>query len=229
ARAAISATHAVREAAPGARVLAIDPVIHVAPRPGRDPGPAAAYTEAQFQAWDMLAGRLEPGLGGGPGLLDVVGVNYYWDNQWELGGGPISPFDPRARPLRDLLAGVHARYGRPIFLAETSIEGERRADWLRHVGAEVRGAIRAGVPVEGICLYPVLSHPGWDDERYCPNGLLEMEARDGRRVEHAPLAAELRRQQHLLAAMLGEQAGEDRAEEADGPQPGRPRQPRVFD
>ena len=34
----------------------------------------------------------------------------------------------------DLLAGVHARYGRPVLLAETSIEGERRADWLRHVG-----------------------------------------------------------------------------------------------
>jgi hypothetical protein len=220
ARAAIATTHAVREAAPGARVLAVDPLIHVVPRPGQDPGPAAAYSEAQFQAWDMLAGRRSPELGGGPGLLDIVGVNHYWDNQWEHGGGPISPFDPRARPLRDLLAGVHARYGRPILLAETSIEGERRADWLRHVGAEVREAIRAGVPVEGFCLYPVLSHPGWDDDRYCPNGLLEMEARDGRRMEHAPLAAELRRQQHLLTAMLGEQAGEDRAEEADGPQPG---------
>jgi hypothetical protein len=132
-------------------------------------------------------------------------------------------FDPRARPLRELLAGVHARYGRPILLAETSIEGERRADWLRHVGAEVREAIRRGVPVEGVCLYPVLSHPGWDDDRYCPNGLLEMEARDGRRMEHAPLAAELRRQQQLLTAMLGIQAGKNRAEEADGPQPGSPR------
>jgi hypothetical protein len=58
-------------------------------------------------------------------------------NQWEHGGGPISPFDPRARPLRDLLAGVHARYGRPILLAETSIEGERRADWLRQ-GSRMR-------------------------------------------------------------------------------------------
>ena len=203
ARAAIAATQAVREAAPGARVLAIDPVIHVAPRPGRDPGPAAAYTGAQFQAWDMLAGRLEPGLGGGPGLLDVVGVNYYWDNQWEHGGGPISPFDPRARPLHALLAAVHARYGRPLFLAETSIEGELRASWLRHVAGEVREAVRRGVPVEGVCLYPVLSHPGWEDDRYCPNGLLEMAARDGRRIEHAPLAAELRCQHRLFGVLSG--------------------------
>jgi hypothetical protein len=226
ARATIAATHAVREAAPGARVLAIDPVIHVVPRAGQDPGPAAAYTEAQFQAWDMLAGRRAPGLGGAPGLLDVVGVNYYWNNQWEHGGGPISPFDPRARPLHARLAAVHARYGRPLFLAETSIEGDLRAPWLRHVGGEVREAIRRGVPVEGVCLYPVLSHPGWDDGRYCQNGLFEMEPHhDGRRPVHAPLAAELQLQQTLFAVLFGQQDGKNRAEGAGGPQPGPPRRP----
>jgi hypothetical protein len=106
-----------------------------------------------------------------------------------------------------MLAEVHARYGRPVFVAETSIEGDARASWLRHVSEEVRAAIRAGVPVEGICLYPVLSHPGWDDDRYCPNGLLEMEVRDGRRVEHAPLAEELHRQQRLFSALLCSAAG----------------------
>ncbi len=214
ARAAIAAVSAVRAVAPGARILAIDPVIHIAPAPGKDAGPALAHLEAQFQAWDMLVGRHAPELGGAPTMLDLVGVNYYWNNQWSCEhprllkghwlceGEPLSPFDPRARPLRGLLAGVHARYGRPIFVAETSIEGDRRADWLRHVGAEVREAIRAGIPVEGICLYPVLSHPGWDDDRYCPNGLLEMEVRHGRRVEHAPLVAELRRQQRLCESLF---------------------------
>ncbi|SDE56961.1 glycoside hydrolase family 1 protein [Belnapia rosea] len=214
ARAAIASASAVRAVAPGARILAIDPLIHIAPAPGKDAGPALAHLEAQFQAWDMLVGRHAPELGGAPTMLDLVGVNYYWNNQWSCEhprllkghwlceGEPLSPFDPRARPLRGLLAGVHARYGRPVFVAETSIEGERRADWLRHVGAEVREAIRAGIPVEGICLYPVLSHPGWDDDRYCPNGLLEMEVRAGRRVEHAPLAAELRRQQHLCETLF---------------------------
>ncbi len=202
ARAAIAATHAVREAAPGARVLAVDPLIHVAPRRGADPRPAAAYAEAQFRGWDMLAGRREPGLGGAPDTLDVVGVNYYWDNQWEHGGGTLAPSDPRRRPFRALLAEAHARYGRPVFVAETSIEGDRRAAWLRHVAEEARAAVRAGVPVEGVCLYPVLSHPGWDDDRYCPNGLFEMEVRDGRRVEHAPLVAELRRQRRLFEVLF---------------------------
>jgi hypothetical protein len=59
-----------------------------------------------------------------------------------------------------------------------------------------------GVPVEGICLYPVLSHLGWDDDRYCPNGLFELEARRGRRLVHAPLAAELHRQRALFGALF---------------------------
>ena len=28
---------------------------------------------------------------------------------------------------------------------------------------QVLTAIEAGVPVEGVCLYPILNHPGWDD------------------------------------------------------------------
>ncbi len=220
-RAAVAATRAVREAAPGARTLTAEPLIHIAPIPGQDPGIAAAHLDAQFEACDMLAGRRAPELGGGPDTLDVVGVNYYWNNQWLCqkaqqiegqwlcDGEPMSPFDPRTRPLRALLADVHARYGRPLLIAETSIEGDHRAGWLRHVATEARAAVRAGVPLEGLCLYPVLSHPGWEDDRYCANGLLEMEVRDGRRVEHAPLAAELRRQQRLFAAQRAGAPGEE--------------------
>jgi hypothetical protein len=182
--------------------MAIEPLIHLVPREGEDPRPVEAYLELQFQAWDMLAGRFEPGLGGSPELLDVIGVNYYWNNQEEYGGRPLPPDDPRRRPLSAMLADAHARYQRPIFLAETSIEGDGRAAWLRHVGEELRAALRGGVPIEGACLYPVLSHPGWDDDRYCANGLLEMEVREGRRVEHAPLADELRHQQALLQPLL---------------------------
>jgi hypothetical protein len=101
-----------------------------------------------------------------------------------------------------MLAEVHARYRRPVFVAETSIEGAPRAAWLRHICEEVRAAILMGVPVEGICLYPVLSHPGWDDDRYCDNGLLELRSVEGRRLVHAPLAAELRRQQALFRELF---------------------------
>ena len=215
--AAAASPAAARAAAPGTRVFAVDPVINVVPRPHVVPAPARTYTEAQYSPFDMLTGRLDPELGGGPQAIDAVGVNFYWNNQWlhpdaprPAGAGPdwrpsrdaLSVYDPRFRPFRDMLAEVHARYRRPVFVAETSIEGPPRAEWLRYVCEEVRAAILMGVPVEGICLYPVLSHPGWDDDRYCPNGLFELEARQGQRVVHAPLAAELRWQRALFGALF---------------------------
>jgi len=188
-RACLAAIHAVRDAAPGARVLATDPLIHVVPGAGQNPRGAAAASRAQWEAWDMLAGFREPGLGGGPGMLDVLGANYYWNNQWVHRGPALAMDDPRRRPLRDLLAGLHARYGRPVLLAETSIEGDGRAAWFRGMAAEVGAAVRAGGPAGGLCWYPIVSHPGWSNGRYCPNGLFEMQPLHGLRPVYAPLAA----------------------------------------
>ena len=42
---------------------------------------------------------------------------------------------------------------------------------FRYVMDEVNAAIQEGVPIEGVCLYPILNHPGWDNDRHCPNGL----------------------------------------------------------
>ncbi len=202
-RAAVAAAHAIREAAPGATVMAIEPLVHIAAGPGDDPELVAALNVAQLEAWDMLDGRLEPWLGGGPEAFDVVGVNYYWNHQWVHQVGRIGAHDPRYRPLYRLVEDIHAHYGRPIFVSETGIEGDVRAEWLRYIGRAMRDAVRAGVPLEGICLYPVMGHPGWDDDRYCPNGLLEMAPHDGRRRPvHAPLAEELVRQRQLFEALF---------------------------
>ena len=187
-RASLAAIRAVPDAAPGARILATDPLIQVVPGAGQDPRGAAAATRAQWEAWDMLAGLRDPELGGGPGMLDVLGANYYWNNQWTHRGRALPLDDPRRRPVRDLLAALHARYGRPVLLAETSIEGDGRAAWFRAMAAEADAASGAGVPVLGLCWYPVVSHPGWTNGRYCPNGLFEMPPRHGLRPVHAPLA-----------------------------------------
>ena len=72
-----------------------------------------------------------------------------------------------------------------------AIEGAARPAWLRMILAEVDAAIALGVPVEGVCLYPVLDHPGWDDGRYCPNGLLAC----------SPVAMERRPDPALAAAI----------------------------
>ncbi|UFN48736.1 glycosyltransferase [Roseomonas sp. OT10] len=202
ARAAIAAMEAIRLVDPAARFVHADPVIHVLHDPSRpqEVPQAEGHRQAQFQGWDMIAGLAWPQIGGRPDLLDVVGVNYYFNNQWIHGGPPIDIGHPGYRPFRDLLAEVHARYGRPVFVAETGIEAERRPAWLAYVAGEVRAARARGVPVEGICLYPILDHPGWDDGRYCPNGLLRLGPTAADRTPDPALAAELRRQQQAMAS-----------------------------
>src|ERR1700748_1344283 len=65
------------------------------------------------------------------------------------------------RPLRLLLVDVWKRYGKPIILWETSAEGSNLDNWLAYVAHEVQSAQDAGVPVLGICIYPVMDYPGW--------------------------------------------------------------------
>ena len=56
--------------------------------------------------------------------------------------------------------------------------------------------------VEGICLYPVLDYPGWEDERSCNVGLLSPVPGSDERAVCGLLAEELRRQQAILEDML---------------------------
>ena len=202
ARAAIAAMTAIRADDPGARFLHADPVINVITDPARpwDAPHAEGHRQAQFQGWDLLAGRIWPQIGGEPSLLDIIGVNYYHNNQWIHGGPPIDRFHPLQKPFHRILAETYARYGRPIFIAETGIEAEARPAWLAYVCGEVREAQRLGVPVEGVCLYPVLDHPGWDDDRACPNGLLHTASCGTERRADPAYAAELLRQRRMQAA-----------------------------
>jgi hypothetical protein len=200
ARAYIASVHAIRSVDERARFIVAEPLIHVV-GDHRAPGQlqaAEAYRLAQFQAHDMLVGNLSAELGGSPECLDVVGVNFYPHNQWYLGGNTIPMGHYAYRPLRDMLAEVYSRYARPLLITETGAEGSARPYWLHHVCGEVTHSLRAGIPVRGICLYPVLDYPGWDNERICETGLLSVPDADGKRSLHVPLLEELQRQQALL-------------------------------
>ena len=174
ARTSIAAMHELRAVDPRARFVHAEPLlaVHHDAATGRPLFEAHGHHDAQFQAFELISGRMWPQLGGDPSLLDVVGVNYYWNNQWIHGGHPIDMDHPFYRPLSDLLVEVGARYGRPLMIAETGTEGARRAAWFSYVNDQVTRARQRGVPIEGICLYPIADHPGWDDDRMCPNGLL---------------------------------------------------------
>jgi beta-glucosidase/6-phospho-beta-glucosidase/beta-galactosidase len=203
-RASLAATNAVWAVNPRTRIAQIDPVINVLAEDPNDADQvraAEAYRLSQFDAWDMLGGRLKPHLGGAPKYLDIIGVNYYVHNQWILGGSFVEPTNPRYRPFRKIVKDVGDRYQRPLFIAETGIEDEERPKWFRYVASEVREAMRNGTQVEGICLYPILNHPGWDDDRHCHNGLWDYADESGYRPIYEPLAEELRFQQNEFESM----------------------------
>lgn len=201
-RAAIAAMDAIWAVDPRARFVHAEPLINIVADPSRPHEHHAAemYCGFQYQAWDMLAGHLWPQIGGDPRYLDIIGVNYYHDNQWIHNGPHIDFTHPQYKPLRTMLQEVNDRYQRPLIIAETGRVHVQRPAWLRYIGAEARAALRAGVALHGICWYPILNRPAWDDPLHIhEDGLFEQaDARGNRRV-YAPLLDELRHQQYLFA------------------------------
>ena len=196
-RAWIAAVDAVRAVVPAARFLCAEPAIHIDAGGITTPERIAAAEHnrlSQFESTDLLTGRLEPELGGRSDCLDLVGVNFYPDNQWYYGGLTIPLGHHAYRPLNELLAEWHDRYELPILIAETGSEGSARASWLHYVSGELREARDRGVPIEGACIYPVLEYRGWENGRVCQTGLLSMPEGSGARRVHQPLASELRLQ-----------------------------------
>jgi beta-glucosidase/6-phospho-beta-glucosidase/beta-galactosidase len=202
-RATIAGCEAVWSETPQARIVHVEPLINVvAPRERPDLAEKAAEkTASQFEAWDMLSGRSNPHLGGHPRYLDIIGVNYYHSNQWEYPDQRLrwedNPRDERWIPLHRLLARVYERYQRPLFISETSHFGVGRGPWIREVADEVTQAQINGVPVEGICLYPVLDRPDWDNlDHWHNSGLWDLRP-DGQgrlqRILNEDYAAELKR------------------------------------
>ena len=114
----------------------------------------------QFQALEMVAGLVDPELGGSPELVDVVGINVY-------------PHFPGVS-LRSGLIEARQRFGRPVIVAETSWHtgwnrhetparaGWTKSTWLRHVLAEGASAAATGAAAQGVCWYPVIDSPPWN-------------------------------------------------------------------
>jgi UDP-galactopyranose mutase len=221
-RASLEGMAAMRRADPRARFIHIEPLVHaVAPRSRPDLLDLAEQIASyQWQVWDMLIGRTEPQLGGHEEALDCIGVNYYHSGQWEVMTEERLDWwgrDPRRLPLSALLKTTWDRYRRPMIVAETSHFGEGRAAWLHEVADEVRSARGAGVPVYGICLYPLVDRPDWTEtERWHDSGLWDVdhEMPGFRRVEDRPCVAALREWQRLLPSVTVSQGAAALAESA---------------
>ena len=209
-RAYIEGSWALREADPSIRFLSTEPLVNiVAP-----PNPWASHQREartahrnQFQSIDILSGRLCPELGGHESLLDIVGFNYYYDNQWQLHphrqlGWNDPVLDPRWVPLSELLTQAHKRYKRPFVVTETSHPGVDRPLWWQMIGRECAQVLSAGLPLLGVCLYPIIDRPDWDHlDQWHRSGLWDADLRpDGpphRHLHHASAEA-LRQAQALV-------------------------------
>ena len=170
-RAYIQGIYAMKAVNPEIRIMTTEPLVNmVAPlnATGEEILHAAKLNEDQYQAADMLAGYICPELGGSPELLDILGFNFYYNNQWVTDFNEFLPWanlepDPRWRPLSDLLSDAFKRYNKPVVLSETSHPGEDRGKWITFISGQCTNAIAAGVPLYGVCLYPIIDRPDWDN------------------------------------------------------------------
>jgi hypothetical protein len=211
-RAAIRGIEALWAACPGARMVNADPLCRVAVGPDRpsDAEPVRHFNETVvFESWDMISGRRLPELGGSRAHLDIVGINYYWTNQWEFGRAalpdgripPLADDDPRRVPLPDLIRRVYERYGGELMVTETAHVGDQRGPWLLEVARASESLIGEGVPLLGVCLYPILGMPEWHaPDVWTPMGLwdpvCDREPHGGRLICE-PMATALQSVRHL--------------------------------
>ncbi len=187
-KAAIAGIAALLDLDPTCRILTVEPLVRIHPTEQSSPAHVANLNNNQFQAMDIIAGRMCPELGGQERYLDILGFNCYYDGQWTDGQGhlPWPDTDARRVPLADLLQGAYDRYRRPFFLSETGHFGDHRARWLYETTEECAKLIRRNSDFLGLCIYPVIDRPDWDNlTSYSNCGLFDMDEHRNR-IPHYP-------------------------------------------
>lgn len=202
-KAYITATKALKKLDSRILIMATEPLVNIVPplnATEEQIAEAAIHHEFQYQAADMLCGRICPELGGTPELLDILGLNFYYNNQWITGFEEFLPWanlepDERWRPFSELLLEAYSRYGKPLIISETSHSGVDRPNWINFVWKEL-DLLADEVLFWGVCLYPIIDRPDWNDLSYWHgSGLWDNTNSHGlpNRVLNEPLAAALRK------------------------------------
>jgi len=187
-KAAIQGIHRIKEILPNSIILLAEPLIKV--HSSEKDGAAAAREKHayQYQAADMILGRICPELGGSENLLDFLGVNYYFNNQWNDKDETLIWPDPEKKrmPFSELLTEVYKRYKIPMLITETGHMNDLRIQWIQEIIQETEVARDKGVDLRGICLYPIIDRPDWDDlTDYHHTGIWELDAKMDRIPVHS--------------------------------------------
>ena len=208
-RAFIEGVEAIKQEDANNRIMLTEPLVNMVPplNPSAEQiAFAAKCNESQFEVFEILSGRMYPELRGKPEYVDIIGCNFYYNNQWQAGTNDFLPWaneagDTRWKPLSALLKGLYDRYQRPIVLSETSHPEEHRPEWTNFVSHECKRAIEMGVPLWGICWYPIIDRPDWDHlDQWHRSGIWDINNSDGMltRSIHQPTAEAIREAQQLL-------------------------------
>ncbi len=89
---------------------------------------------------------------------------------------PLGDDDPRRVPLAELVRTVWRRYGHELLITETSALGDARAPWIHELSQMAEELLTEGVPLRGICLYPILGMPEWHArDQWTRMGLWDLE------------------------------------------------------
>lgn len=169
-RAYIQGIIAMREVDPSVRIMTTEPLVQIVPEfdaTEEEIQDAKNAHESQYQAVDILAGKLCPELGGSSDYLDILGFNYYYNNQWTRTTHHFmkwidQPLDVRWRPFSSLMTEAYERYQRPVVLSETSHPKEDRPKWIKYVADESAILLQNNIPFWGVCIYPIIDRPDWD-------------------------------------------------------------------
>ena len=186
AQATSRAIRATRRSAPGATVLLCDSAEHYKTRDEQLRGEVALRNLRRFVLMDLITGRVDhrhplygwltsygfsdldlDWLRTHPQSPDVLGLDYYPHGDWQLDYDNGRVRQRRAdvpASLRGVARQYYDRYGLPMLVTETSIEGKpiNRDIWLEQLvadSAELRGE---GVPMLGLIWWPLLDHLDWD-------------------------------------------------------------------
>lgn len=170
----IQGIKAMRIIDPRVQIMTTEPIVNIVPSLDASMEmvlQAEQQHQEQYQATDMVSGKICPELGGSPELIDFMGFNFYYNNQWVASDYTNLPWanlepDPRWKGLSELFFEAYLRYDKPVVLSETSHPGEHRANWLELIAKECIKALKLGIPLSGICLYPIIDRPDWDHLHY---------------------------------------------------------------